>query len=151
MTPVVEMGANWISVMPYAYGASKSPKITHNTNWQWWGETTRGTRATIQQAKEKGLKVMLKPHVWIRGEGWCGDFYCKNEADWKKWEEAYLAYILPLAVMAEELSVELICIGTEYRKAVQARPDFWKHLIREIRKVYSGKLTYAQIGTIIKR
>ena len=36
----------------------------------------------------------------------------------------------------------MICIGTEYKTAVKHRPEFWHALIKKIRKVYKGKLTY---------
>ena len=36
MTPVVDVGAGWISVMPYAYSNRRSPGVRHNTPWQWW-------------------------------------------------------------------------------------------------------------------
>ena len=141
--PVVSLGAEWISVMPYAFGAPFSPTISFDQARQWFGETTAGARQTILMARKKGLKVMLKPHVWIRGQGWCGDFYCRNETDWTCWEESYESYIMHMVDLANELKVEMICIGTEYRKAVVERPEFWKSLILKIRAAYDGKLTYA--------
>ncbi|MEL6675366.1 MAG: hypothetical protein AAFR61_24365, partial [Bacteroidota bacterium] len=143
MQAVKEANANWISVMPYAYGRKNSPEIRHNTAWQWWGEKTVGTIQTIKYAQEKKLKVMMKPHVWVQGDGWCGEFKLHNEEDWQAWEKAYEAYILPLAREAEKLGVEAFCIGTEYRLAVRERKAYWRSLIAKIRKVYSGQLTYA--------
>lgn len=143
MQPIKDLGADWISVMPYAYSNKRAPGVRHNTMWQWWGEKTVGTIATIKFAKEKGLKVMLKPHIWVSGEGWCGDFYLESEEDWLEWGKEYEAYILPLAVEAEKLGVEMICIATEYRQVVRKRPQYFPELIKKIRKVYSGKLTYA--------
>lgn len=143
MTPVVELGAGWISVMPYAYSNKRSPGVRHNTRWQWWGERTEGTIATIKYAKEKGLKIMLKPHIWVSGEGWAGDFYLESEEDWKVWEKAYEDYVLPLAKEAEKLDVEMICIATEYRQVIRKRPEYFPKLIKKIRSVYSGELTYA--------
>ncbi|MEM8892468.1 MAG: hypothetical protein AAGD28_31095, partial [Bacteroidota bacterium] len=125
MTPVVDIGAGWISVMPYAYSNRRSPGVRHNTPWQWWGEKTSGTIATIKFAQEKGLKVMLKPHIWVSGEGWAGDFFLENESDWQEWEKEYEAYILPLAIEAEKMGVEMICIATEYRQIVRKRPDYF--------------------------
>ncbi|MEL6254668.1 MAG: hypothetical protein AAFR87_21840 [Bacteroidota bacterium] len=143
MEPVVNLGAGWISVMPYAYSNRRSPGVRHNTPWQWWGEKTSGTIATIKFAQEKGLKVMLKPHIWVSGEGWAGDFFLESESDWQEWEKEYEAYILPLAIEAEKLGVEMICIATEYRQIIRKRPEYFPKLIKQIRKVYSGKLTYA--------
>lgn len=141
--PVLEAQANWTSVVPYAYGRPGRPAVNFDQGWQWWGETSRGTRETIRQAKAKGLKVMVKPHVWIMGQGWAGDFACKTVEDWEIWERDYEAYILTFAKMAEEEGAEMFCIGTEYRKAVIHRSPYWRDLIRKVRRVYSGKLTYA--------
>ena len=42
-----------------------------------------------------------------------------------------------------KINAEIFCIGTELEKFVLNRPQFWEQLIRTIRKVYKGKLTYA--------
>lgn len=143
MTPILDTKSNWIAITPYAFSAGNSPEVTYNHSRQWWGERPEGTIATIKYAKALKLKVMLKPHVWVRGQGWAGDFQLKGNDDWEKWEESYSDYILPLAKMADSLNVELLCIGTEYRKAATLRPNFWRKLIDEVRKVYSGKVVYA--------
>jgi len=49
-----------------------------------------------------------------------------------------------VAKLSEELKVELFCIGTELFNFVSSRPTFWLHLISEVRKIYSGKLVYAE-------
>ena len=86
---------------------------------------------------------MLKPHVWVRGEGWPGDFTLDSEEQWQRWEQEYTAYLRTIAQIADSMNVELLCIGTEYRNAVVERPAFWESLIRDIRQQYDGKLTYA--------
>ena len=37
----------------------------------------------------------------------------------------------------------MFCIGTEFSRLSVEKPVFWKNLIREVRKIYSGKITYA--------
>jgi hypothetical protein len=81
--------------------------------------------------------------VWVRGQGWAGEFEMKNEADWKEWEQNYRDYIISYAQVADSLNVELFCIGTEYRLAVRQRLEFWHGLIKEVKEIYDGKLTYA--------
>ncbi|MDH5366801.1 MAG: hypothetical protein OEW67_07430, partial [Cyclobacteriaceae bacterium] len=44
---------------------------------------------------------------------------------------------------AESMNVELFCIGTEYRKVATAQPDLWIDLIKKVRNIYTGKITYA--------
>ena len=89
------------------------------------------------------MKVMLKPHVWVLGEGWTGDYKVEGEENWKSWESDYKSYILHHASLAESLGVELFCVGTEYRMPARERPAFWRNLIAGVRKVYNGKITYA--------
>ena len=143
MTPVLDTKSNWIAITPYAFSSGNSPTINYNYSQQWWGERKEGTIATIQYAQALKLKVMLKPHVWVRGQGWTGDFKLDSNEDWEKWEKSYSDYILPLAKIANSLNVEMLCIGTEYRKAATLRPKFWRKLIVEVRKIYSGKVVYA--------
>jgi len=142
-TPIKQFGANWVAIVPYAFSRKNEPQVHFDHQRQWWGERTEGTAVQIQQAHQAGLNVMLKPHVWVRGDGWPGEYSLSSEADWKSWEEDYRKYILAHARLADSLQVALFCIGTEYRKAVVERPAFWKKLISEVREVYSGPLTYA--------
>jgi hypothetical protein len=39
--------------------------------------------------------------------------------------------------------MELFCFGTELGNAIAKRPQYWSQLIVKIRKIYTGKLTYA--------
>ena len=142
MLPVQEVGANWVAVVPYAFSLG-DPRINYDTSRQWWGERKEGVVTTIRYAKAAGLNVMLKPHVWIRGQGWPGDFTLDSEEKWQLWEKDYAAYLRTMTQIADSMDVELLCIGTEYRRAVVERPKFWQSLIREIRQNYRGKLTYA--------
>lgn len=144
MVPVQEIGAGWVAVVPYAFSyGSNDPRINYDTSRQWWGERKEGVIATIQYAQEAGLKVMLKPHVWVRGQGWPGDFTLDSEEQWEQWEQEYANYLRTITQVADSMNVEMLCIGTEYRHAVTERPEFWEDLIREIRQTYDGELTYA--------
>jgi hypothetical protein len=139
--PIQQLNANWVTLMPFAFSQVGQPDIYFDRERQWWGETSEGVRVNIQQAHTAGFKVMLKPHVWLRGQ-WIGDFTLENEADWQIWEQNYRDYILNFAKIAEEEKVDLLCIGTEMRQIVRDRPAFWKSLIPDIRQAYNGKLTY---------
>lgn len=141
--PVKRTNAEWVALIPYAFSRSGEPKVTFDHSRQWWGEHTDGNCQLIQFAKDQGLKVMVKPHVWSMGDGWVGDFDLGTESEWKVWEKDYTAYILNHAVKADSMNVEMLCIGTEYRIPSRERPAFWRSLIRQVREVYKGKITYA--------
>lgn len=145
---VKRVNAEWISVMPYGYVKSDSGHFFYSGNvkndWQWWGERVDGAAKTISMAHESGIKVMLKPHLWIGWGEFTGHMDLKTEQSWSTFEKGYGEYILTFAKLADSLDVEVYCIATEMEKHVELRPEFWHQLIRDIRIVYSGKLTYAE-------
>jgi hypothetical protein len=149
--PVTSIGADWISLMPYGFVRGDSPdfqyiseKDTTKRNHVWWGETPEGVRKCIRLAHEKKVKIMLKPHMWIGRGGFTGDMDFKSDADWKTFEKGYRNYILEFAQLAEKEHVEMFCMATEMENSVEERPEFWNNLIEDIRKIYKGKLTYAE-------
>lgn len=138
-----EINVEWISVLTTWYQencfstgifpSSKSP-------------SDASVRYIIQKAHSLGLKVMLKPHLDILSTeygSWRGEIQPVSETDWDKWFNSYSNFILHYAKIAEEEKVEILCIGTELTSATASHHEKWKDLIREIRKVYKGALTYA--------
>ena len=57
--------------------------------------------------------------------------------------EGYRSFILLYAEMAEQAEVEMFCIGTELTRLSKNKPEFWRSLIKDVKAVYKGKLTYA--------
>lgn len=143
MQPVTQTGANWIAIVPYGFTYAGSPRLIFDTARQWWGETPVGAAEQIRMARELDLKIMLKPQVWVIGQGWAGDFDLPGEAQWQQWERNYRRFMMTYARIADTLDVELLCLGTEYRIAARKRPDFWRGLSDSIRRFYEGQLTYA--------
>lgn len=139
---VKEINAEWVAVLPYGFSYANSPEVNFNLDRQWWGERFDGMTEIIRQGKSKGLKMMLKPMVWVMG-GWPGGYELATEKEWKVWEESYSKYILATAKIAQEEGVELFCVGTEFKIASNTREQFWRNLIAEVRKVYKGPVTYA--------
>lgn len=138
-----DINAEWVALVPYGFTAQGSAKVQYGTGYQWWGETEKGTVSIANSAHAVGQKVMIKPHVWVVGDGWPGDFDLEKEEDWKIWEDSYRTYILTFASIADSVNAELFCIGTEYRFAAKKREAFWRQLIKEVKEIYSGPLTYA--------
>ncbi|MBK9629820.1 MAG: hypothetical protein IPO62_01925 [Saprospiraceae bacterium] len=140
---IIDHHIEWISVIPYAYTPLAKPVVKYNqTQWQWWGETRMGAEKTIELAHQKGIKVMLKPQVYIP-RGWTGTMDYNSEEEWIQWENDYSKYILDMADLAKHSGVELFCIGTEFSVSVKKRLKYWLQLIAEIRKIYPGKICYS--------
>ena len=137
------LNVGWVSAIPYAFIRKENPVVHFNTHGKWWGETIEGTAACIEMAHDAGMQVMMKPHVWVSGQGWAGEFEPQSEEDWKLWEDSYREYILTFAKLSDSLNVALFCIGTEYRKTSSKRADYWRRLINDVRQVYRGPITYA--------
>ncbi|WP_266365897.1 glycoside hydrolase family 113 [Tellurirhabdus rosea] len=142
------VGGDWAAVVPYGFCRKGDPHFYYFGNrreqrgGQWWGETPEGVAETIRMARRNGLKVMLKPHVWMQG-GSHLDLAFETEADWQTFEADYTRYVLDHARLADSLNVDLYCITTELDRFAVARPQYWQSLIKQVRAVYKGPLTYA--------
>jgi Glycoside Hydrolase Family 113 len=137
-------GVTWISQTPFGWQkAIDDPVIEFEKEGQriMWGESKEGLRITTALANSNAVKVMLKPHLWARG-GWPGDIDMQSEKDWENWFSQYSDFITYYARLAEENNISILCIGTELNHATEFEAR-WRQLIRDIREVYHGKLTYA--------
>ena len=144
LEPLQRVSTNWIALMPFAYGQFDSSRLTwKDATWQWWGESKEGVEACIQLAQAKGMHVMIKPQLWFDFGKYTGYFKLEKEADWQAFEREYEGFILQYAELSEQYNLDLFCIGTELIAFVENRPDFWTNLIQKVKRVYSGKLTYA--------
>ncbi len=141
--PISDLGAEWVALMPYGYVQTGSNELKWDIGWQWWGERKAGVRQCIRMAHAQKFQVMVKPHVWLDGGSYTGNFNPGSEKGWKIFEDRFEAYIIDFAKVAQEEKAALFCIGTEWKNFVEKRPDFWKQLILKVKKCYKGKLTYA--------
>jgi glycosyl hydrolase family 113 len=152
VTPVLSINANYIAIMPFGFIRDlKHPEIAFNTKRQWFGETKAGAKQYIKELQKNEIKIMLKPQIWVwRGE-YTGYIEMTNEDDWKLLEDSYSSFILLYAELAQEVKIEILCIGTELETFIEKRPEYWHNLIIEIKKIYKGKLTYAANWDEFKR
>ncbi|MBT8313834.1 MAG: glycoside hydrolase TIM-barrel-like domain-containing protein, partial [Maribacter sp.] len=141
---ILNIHANHAAVMPFGFIREiNSPDIIFDTERQWFGETKSGAKQYIEMLHKNGVEVMLKPQIWIwRGE-FTGTLKMDTESDWKALEVSYEKFILAYAELARETNTSILCIGSELVQFVKNRPIFWKNIIKKIRTVYNGKLTYA--------
>ncbi len=143
--PMLEISANAVALVPYAFVPNKDePGLIFNTERQWFGERVAGIEHAIKLLKKQDLRLMIKPHIWLRNGEFTGDFKASTERDWVKFESTYRDYILLYARVAEENNIETFCIGTELFNFADQRPDYWKQLIADVRSIYKGKLVYAE-------
>jgi hypothetical protein len=137
-------GVTHISQTPF--GWQEDPNLPDirwekHTDRMWWGESLDGLEFTTNLGREKGIESILKPHLWVKGE-WPGAISMNSEKDWEQWFEYYAEFILYYAGYAESHQIPILCIGTELELS-SGREKEWRSLIKEIRLVYHGELTYA--------
>jgi hypothetical protein len=97
-------------------------------------------RLGIREAHALGLKVMVKPHVWVVGS-WAGAVEPTTPEDWRAWFGRYRAALLWIAQIAAEEGAEALAIGTELEKTTRS-PE-WLGIIAAVRPIFTGLLTYA--------
>ena len=152
VNPVVKVNANFAAVMPFGFIKNLDhPEINHNTDRQWFGETKPGSKQYIEELRKKGIKVMIKPQIWVWKGEFTGLIKMSTEENWKALEDSYTSFILEYTKLAQEVNAEILCIGTELELFVKHRPQYWTDLIKEIKTIYSGKLTYAANWDEFKR
>ena len=143
--PVLKMHANWVSIMPFGFMKNiNSPELHYNHPRQWYGERMAGVRQSIAMMHKYGIKVMLKPQIWIGNGDFTGNISMISEEDWQAYEEQYKKMILDYAEVAEGTNAEIFCLGTELNAFVEERPNFWEDLNLSVQEVYSGQFTYAE-------
>jgi len=150
--PAVNLGANYAAIMPFGFIRTlEHPEIIHNTERQWFGETRAGGKQYIEELRKKNIKIMVKPQIWVRRGEFTGHIKMSNEDDWKTLEDSYTNFIMEYAELAQETKAEILCIGTELENFIKERPNYWHNLIKKIKKIYKGKLTYAANWDEFKR
>lgn len=100
----------------------------------------------IAYAKELGLRVALKPTVNCKNGTWRAhicffdeDVVC--EPKWSNWFAAYTQFQLHYARIAQKCGCEMFIAGCEMVQA-EKREAEWRKLIADIRKEYTGLVSY---------
>ncbi len=134
--------ANYVTlIIPYY----QSNLYTTDINRGWNTPTDESLVNAINYAHSLGMKVMLKPHMESYTHEWRANI---NPGDRDTWYRNYGNMLKHYAAMAQANGVETLCIGAELisMSTGTSNPDNttrWKHMIGEVRGLYSGKLTYS--------
>lgn len=133
------LGTDWISLTPFGFVRSLESAEVHMLGPGGPGETDARMRRAIRDAKQMGMNVLLKPHLWVQGGAWRADL--DPEDGWDAFFRSYEAFLLAYARMAEEEGVAILAVGTELRSSA-AHEERWRALIAKVRDVYAGELVY---------
>jgi hypothetical protein len=140
---LIKNNIEWVAIVPFFYQETDTTKVMRTPdNVGTWSRRDSSFVKVIDKLHKRNLHVLLKPHLWMR-QGWRSNIQFETEQDWDNWFESYRLNMIHYAQMAEELDVELLCIGAEFKTSILNQPHKWSGLIKEIKSIYHGKLTYA--------
>lgn len=140
-----DLGINWVCLPVVNYQDtyySTNIYIDHLAT-----PTDRDIASFINCAHGRGVKVCLKPlveskdHMWRAHIGFPDLNMNDMDVYWNAWFISYKNFILHYAELAQELNVEMFCIGCEMLGTEHRKYD-WLYLIEQIRKVYKGQIIY---------
>ena len=144
---LASLGVTWVSIHtwdPLQCGLDDAALATPDRHFGF-----RDLGALVKAAHAAGLRVMVKPHLEMRGREATGEHLQHNriamrsEADWRRWFESYGGYVLPYAREAQAAGADMFCVGREMDTTVIRREADWRELVSRIRAEFHGPLTYS--------
>ena len=132
-----DLGANAVALVPYAFTrAPDEPSIRFRTL-----ETDARLGRAARRARELGLRVMLKPHLWA-GRRFHGSIEFRSKPRFENWFRDYSRWMLHYARLAEMHGIDVLAIGNELAGLTIHEAE-WRSLIRAVRRIFGGPVTYA--------
>jgi hypothetical protein len=138
------MGATWIAVTPFGRVADLSGTGIDLTFESPFERNRRDIARAIDMAHARGFRVMLVPHLWVETGQWRGEIDPRTDEGWTRWARSYERFVLTWAGVAEASHAEMLSVGVELRSWVTtARAPSFSRIVRHLRRVYRGLLTYS--------
>jgi hypothetical protein len=138
------MGATWVALTPFGRVADLSGTGVAFDFEAPFERNRRDVARAIEMAHTRGLRVMLVPHLWVESGEWRARIDPGSDAGWARWADSYGRFALAWAQVAETSRADMFSAGVELRSWVTTThgPSFTR-LLRELRRVYHGVLTYS--------
>jgi hypothetical protein len=138
------MGATWVAITPFGRVADLEGRGIDLTFEAPFEKNRADVARAIGMAHARGLRVMLVPHLWVESGEWRAQIDPRTDEGWRRWSESYRVFVRTWAAVAEESHAEMLSAGVELRSWVTtARAPSFAAILRELRGVYHGALTYS--------
>ena len=133
------LGVNSIAIHPYAQIREDGQVVPGRRS----GANTAHITTPLRWAYERGLSVMLIPHIayWGTKFSWRGEINFATPEEWDRFFTGYQSWIVQMAALAESEHAGIFCVGLEFTHA-QKYEERWRKIISAVRGVYHGKVTY---------
>jgi hypothetical protein len=148
---MVRRGATWVALTPFGRLWSLTSTTIRLDFESSLEESKRDVLAMIGQARQRGLKVVVIPHIFVERSGlqgdesgsWRGDFDMKSRRLWAKYHASYRQFVLTWAKVAQQGGADALSIGAECTSWSGRFGGYWRSLIHDVRREFGGKLTYS--------
>lgn len=134
-----DYGVNAVALVPYGWSRRNSPLVHLAGGGSW--ESDEGLEEMSRVAHARGMKVLLKPGLWVEG-GYGGDLKFASPEDRAQWFEQYGLFLEHYARLAKRIHADLFSVGGEFPKLAPYDAE-WRKLIALAREFYPGPLVYA--------
>lgn len=138
----VELACNAMAIVPYSYMSDHLKPNPLRIPDQASQENDEGVIHSAYEAKLRGMKTMLKPQIWFRGS-WPGALEMQSAEDWQLFYKYYHSWIRHYALLAEIHEIDMLSLGVEFVKSTLSHEAEWRKIIRSVRGIYQGQLTYS--------
>ncbi len=129
-------GVDAVALVPYAFVPRGEVGIRIPGREESW-ESEAGMEILAGEARRRGMRVMLKPHVWrLQGRTEI------PEGEAREWLRQYRPFVEHYARFAAAIHADTFCIGTELRGLTGYERE-WRELIAAARNLYKGPMVYA--------
>jgi len=139
-----EIGARFVSVRPLARLArSDAPELLdfpHPEGRLAAGLPDGAIEAFFRNAKNRGLGILLVPHLQVPGGGGVA---LESPQAWNAFFEQYRQFVLHHALLAERSGADALCVGSGIGREATRRFRPIDSLVQEIRRVYRGPIVFA--------
>lgn len=135
-----QYGVNAVALVAYGWSSPRRPTVRMSNSLNSW-ESDEGIEDLALLAHSLGMKVMLKPQLWVPG-GSPIDLDFRDLAEREQWFEQYRAFLDHYARLASLIHADLFVVGVELARLSRYDGD-WRRLIASVRQIYPGPLVYA--------
>ncbi len=140
----VAMGATWVSLTPFGRVANLDPRGIDLTFEAPFEENRAAVIRVAEQAHDRGLRVLIVPHLWVESGEWRALIDPKDDGGWERWSREYARFVLAWAAVARDAKVDMFSIGVELRSWVTtSHVASMVDIIDKVRGAYPGLLTYS--------
>jgi hypothetical protein len=140
---LVRLGVNAISITPFGrIWSLQSTQIERDFELP-FAQNQAAVLRLVADAKARGMRVLIVPHLWVETSGWRGELDPGSEPGWLAYQKSYREFVLDWAKLARRAGADALSIGVECKSWSGRFGAYWSALIADVRATFPGQLTYS--------